>query len=37
MDKKTVTKDNHYFLKELETLSRDALKNLQFKKNNANA
>jgi phenylacetate-CoA ligase len=32
MDKKAVTKDNHYFLKELETLSRDALKNLQFEK-----
>jgi len=32
MDKKAVTKDNHYFLKELETLSIDALKNLQFEK-----
>ena len=32
MDKNRVTKDNHYFLKELETLSPDALKNLQFEK-----
>jgi phenylacetate-CoA ligase len=32
MKKKAVTKDNHYFLKELETLSLDALKNLQFEK-----
>ena len=32
MNKKAVTKDNHYFLKELETLSLDALKNLQFEK-----
>ena len=32
MDKKAVTKDNHYFLKDLETLSLEALKNLQFEK-----
>jgi phenylacetate-CoA ligase len=32
MDKNAVTKNNYYFKKELETLSRDALKNLQFEK-----
>ncbi len=32
MDKKAVTNNNHYFLKELETLSPDALKILQFEK-----
>ena len=32
MNKKSVTNDNHYFLKELETLSPDALKSLQFEK-----
>jgi phenylacetate-CoA ligase len=32
MDKKAVTQENHYFLKELETMSRGALKNLQFEK-----
>jgi phenylacetate-CoA ligase len=32
MDKKAVTKDNHYVLKELETLSSDELKKLQFEK-----
>ncbi|MBW2472528.1 MAG: AMP-binding protein [Deltaproteobacteria bacterium] len=32
MDKKAVSKNNHYFLKELETLSADALKHLQFEK-----
>lgn len=32
MDKKAVTEDNHYFLKELELLPGDALKNLQFEK-----
>jgi phenylacetate-CoA ligase len=32
MDKKKVIKYNHYFLKEMETLSIDELKNLQFKK-----
>jgi phenylacetate-coenzyme A ligase PaaK-like adenylate-forming protein len=32
MDRKNITKDNRYFLKELETLSVDALKSLQFEK-----
>jgi hypothetical protein len=30
MERKKVTKENSYFLKELETLPIDALKNLQF-------
>ena len=32
MKKNAVTKDNHYFLEDLETLSPDALKNLQLEK-----
>jgi phenylacetate-CoA ligase len=32
MERKKITKDNRYFLKELETLPIDALKNLQFEK-----
>jgi phenylacetate-CoA ligase len=32
MDKKTISKENRYFLKELETLSGDDLKRLQFEK-----
>jgi phenylacetate-CoA ligase len=32
MDKKTISKENRYFLKDLETLSGDDLKRLQFEK-----
>ena len=32
MDKRAVTQENCYFLKELETMPIDALKNLQFEK-----
>ena len=32
MDKKAATRDNRYFLKELETMSSDALENLQYEK-----
>ena len=32
MDKKTISKEDHYFLKDLETLSGDDLKRLQFEK-----
>ena len=32
MDRKNITKDNRYYLKEQETLSPDALKRLQFEK-----
>ena len=32
MDRKTVSKENRYFLKDLETLSGEELKALQFKK-----
>ena len=32
MDRKKVSKENHYFLKNLETMSREELKRLQFEK-----